>query len=229
MWLYLFWYELLVLLVYKLVNICILVNFLGIINSTEESLFTYNGEESWSTFYQPDFVPFFEPTFSNSLLEQQANTICGDDVFCRYDIAATGRVDVGRATLEGNMELERIINISLPGTMIVIATCFPTLKYTHKHMHAHTYTHVHAKNTIIVIITCTCMLTHITLSSPLPSVHYTVYMWRSKINCLTLFYVVNILALSKINNVYHIFSKNVAPTIRQPFNHENFWQRSSHI
>jgi len=85
-----------------------------IINSTEDSLFTYNEQESWSTFYKPDFVPFFEPIFSNSLLEQQANSICGDDVFCRYDIAATGRTDVGQATLQGNMEFERIINISLP-------------------------------------------------------------------------------------------------------------------
>ena len=91
-------------------------NFLGIINSTEESLFTYNEEESWSTFYQPDFVPFFEPTFSSSVLEQQANAVCGDDIFCQYDIAATGRTDIGQATLESNMELERIINISLPGT-----------------------------------------------------------------------------------------------------------------
>ena len=91
-------------------------NFLGIINSTEESLFTYNDEESWSTFYQPDFIPFFEPTFSSSVLEQQANAVCGDDIFCQYDIAATGRTDIGQATLESNMELERIINISLPGT-----------------------------------------------------------------------------------------------------------------
>lgn len=79
-------------------------------------MFTYNEEESWSTFYQPNFVPFFEPTFSTPLLEQQANTVCGDDIFCRYDIAATGRTDIGQATLGSNMELERIINISLPGT-----------------------------------------------------------------------------------------------------------------
>ena len=79
-------------------------------------MFTYNEEESWSTFYQPNFVPFFEPTFSSSILEQQANAVCGDDIFCQYDIAATGRTDIGQATLESNMELERIINISLPGT-----------------------------------------------------------------------------------------------------------------
>ena len=81
-------------------------------------MFTYDEEESWNTFYEPAFVPFFEPTFSNSLLEQEANTICGDDIFCRYDIAATGRADVGRATLQGNMELERIINISLPSKFL---------------------------------------------------------------------------------------------------------------
>ena len=66
-------------------------NFLGIINSTEESLFTYNEDESWSTFYQPDFIPFFEPTFSSSVLEQQANAICGNDIFCQYsDTLRTG-------------------------------------------------------------------------------------------------------------------------------------------
>ena len=53
--------------------------------------------------------------FSDPVLEQQANLICGDDDFCRYDIAATGRTSVGMATLQGNVELERIVNISVPG------------------------------------------------------------------------------------------------------------------
>ena len=75
-----------------------------------------------NTYYLPDFVPLFEPTFSDPFLEQQANSVCGDDVFCQYDIAATGRADVGRATLQSNMELERIINISLPGMHCLLLT-----------------------------------------------------------------------------------------------------------
>ena len=90
-------------------------SFSGIIAESEDSLFTYTEPESWSTYYQPNFVPSFEPVFSGPLLEQQANSICGGDAFCLYDIAATGRTEIGVATFQGNVELERIINISLPG------------------------------------------------------------------------------------------------------------------
>ena len=48
----------------------------------------------------PLLLSMFEPTFSSSVLEQQANAVCGDDIFCQYDIAATGRTDIGQATLE---------------------------------------------------------------------------------------------------------------------------------
>lgn len=76
-------------------------------------------KEKTGAYYKPDFVPFFEPVFSDPLLEEQANSICGDDSFCRYDIAATGRTDIGISTFEANLELERIINNTRPGTHLV--------------------------------------------------------------------------------------------------------------
>ena len=96
-------------------------------NNSNDSLFTYGEGEDWSTFYKPDFVPFFEPVFSDPLLEDQANTICGDDSFCLYDIAATGRTDIGISTFQANLELERIINNTLPGAHLVhiIQLCTP--------------------------------------------------------------------------------------------------------
>ena len=97
----------------------------GIINRTEDSLFTYGEGESWSTYYIPDFTPEFEPTFSDPMLEAQANSICGDDTFCLFDIAATGNTDVGVATMQGNEVVMRLMNISLPGKIdknIVLTT-----------------------------------------------------------------------------------------------------------
>ena len=101
-------------------NYCIVKFVIGIIHSPEESLFTYNDEESWITFYQPYFQPVFDPTFSSPELEEQANTICGSDPFCRFDIAATNRTEIGITTLLGNLEFEMISNISQPGIILVM-------------------------------------------------------------------------------------------------------------
>ena len=87
----------------------------GIINNANDSLFTYGSGESWSTFYQPNFQPVFEPTFSSPELRQQADDICDGDPFCRFDVAATSRTDIGLTTLQGNIEFETISNISRPG------------------------------------------------------------------------------------------------------------------
>lgn len=41
--------------------------------------------------------------------------ICGNDQFCLFDIAATGRTDVGLSTLEGSQNFEMILQLSIPG------------------------------------------------------------------------------------------------------------------
>ena len=87
----------------------------GITDDPAESLFTYKPGESWATFYDPFFTPTYEPVFSDPVLETEANTICGDDQFCLFDIAATGRIEVGLSTLEGSQNYEMIVNLSRPG------------------------------------------------------------------------------------------------------------------
>lgn len=87
----------------------------GIISNQEESLFSYGEDESFRTFFMPGFVPTFEPIFPSPTLQQQANSICGNDQFCLFDIATTGRTDIGLSTLIGGIELGMITNISQPG------------------------------------------------------------------------------------------------------------------
>ena len=92
----------------------------GIIDNPANSLFTYTEEDDWSIYYNPFFQPVFATVFSDPELEQEANDICGDDPFCLFDIAATGRTDIGLTTLQGNIEFEVIANISRPGVCICI-------------------------------------------------------------------------------------------------------------
>ena len=40
--------------------------------------------------------------------------MCGDDQFCLFDIAATKRVEIGAATMEGLKALDMIIEMSNP-------------------------------------------------------------------------------------------------------------------
>ncbi|XP_065911625.1 protein mesh-like isoform X3 [Dysidea avara] len=81
----------------------------------EQSLFTYLHEDSWQTYYDPNFTPVFSPVFSDPELEEAAIFVCNGDTFCLYDIATTGRMDIGLSTLDGSMRFEEILRLSYPG------------------------------------------------------------------------------------------------------------------
>ena len=93
---------------------------IGIVDNPEDSLFTYSDSlgESWTTFYDPDYIPAFAPAFDDPILEEQAMEICGDSLFCLFDIAATKRPEIGMTTAVNNNEYEMVINMSQPGLRI---------------------------------------------------------------------------------------------------------------
>ena len=93
---------------------------IGIVCNARKSLFCYQPGESWDTFYDPHFIPSYEPTFASPELESEAIGICDDDIYCLYDIATTGKVEVGIATLESSMEIEEINSLLLPGKSLTI-------------------------------------------------------------------------------------------------------------
>ena len=86
----------------------------GIIDSANDSLFTYGANESWSDFHSPDFAPLFDVDL-NSSQSLEAFDVCEGDLFCIFDIAATGNMAIGLTTLSGSQELEMINNLSAPG------------------------------------------------------------------------------------------------------------------
>ena len=88
--------------------------FPGIVDSEESSLFSYRTNENWMDFFEPQFPAMFEPSFADSEAESRALSICNGDEFCLFDIAATGREDVGMSTQIGGQALEEIIEISAP-------------------------------------------------------------------------------------------------------------------
>lgn len=51
--------------------------------------------------------------------------MCGDDKYCLFDIAATKKVEIGRATMEGGQAFDEIVNMSAPGIIIVGSKIFP--------------------------------------------------------------------------------------------------------
>ena len=77
-------------------------------------MFTYHFGQSWSTCYFQSFIPVYEPSFIDTALKEKADQICGDDVFCKFDIATTGRIEIGEATYRGGQELEQLVNLSKP-------------------------------------------------------------------------------------------------------------------
>lgn len=89
----------------------------GIIDDSSESLFTYGPGQSFEGFRDPGFEPAFEPVFNDPELEQKADEICGDDQFCKFDIAATGNENIGLSTMQGGMDFDEIVVLAQPSEL----------------------------------------------------------------------------------------------------------------
>jgi hypothetical protein len=89
--------------------------FLGILNSASESLFAYNlPGDSFENFRDIEFEPVFAPVFDDPVLRETAETLCGDNEFCLFDIAATKMVDIGMATMTDIREFDTIVELAQP-------------------------------------------------------------------------------------------------------------------
>lgn len=81
---------------------CLYLLSIGRVNNTRESLFTYEDGKSFSSYYHPEYRPHFLGDeylkFSNQSLEIQARAICGNSLRCLFDIRATNKVAIGKAT-----------------------------------------------------------------------------------------------------------------------------------
>lgn len=82
-----------------------------------DSLFTYKINEGWSDFFDPVFSAEFEPSFSDPVAEMRAQEICDGDEFCLFDIAATGREEVGIATRIAGQISQHITVLSAPSKL----------------------------------------------------------------------------------------------------------------
>lgn len=86
----------------------------GIIDNAAESLITNRGGAGFADFFDPNFVPLFDTSFSDPELEQNATLLCSGDQQCLFDAAATGRLGVGLGTLNATTRLNTINNITVP-------------------------------------------------------------------------------------------------------------------
>ena len=86
----------------------------GILKDSSQSLFSYNTSSDFFSYYDPTFIPAFTPQFNNSELEEQAKVACKGDTECLFDIAATGRMEIGMATLEQQVIIENAREITKP-------------------------------------------------------------------------------------------------------------------
>ncbi len=105
----------------------------GSIDRPQDSIFTYLEGESWANYTFPNFEPTFEVVFSNQSLEQAADELCGDDLFCRFDIATTENTMVGLSTLNGGQEFENIMNISRPSKSCTFLNSIPNSNACTRH------------------------------------------------------------------------------------------------
>ena len=75
-----------------------------------------------------NFAPVFPDEalaspYDNSSLKQEAEMICGDDIACLFDIAATGNVAVGQATMSESNEIRN--DIAILGKSFIYYCTYP--------------------------------------------------------------------------------------------------------
>ena len=68
----------------------------------------------WADFFHTDLTP----TYQQTVMEKRAMEICGDDLFCVFDIIDAERKKVGMSTVQGNLDLEMITELSQPGQCV---------------------------------------------------------------------------------------------------------------
>ena len=81
-------------------------------NNINSTLFTYNERigHRWESFCEPYHRPLFSFNTNNPVLE----SVCGNDTFCMFDVASTGRTDIGLSTLNNSREYEEILELLRP-------------------------------------------------------------------------------------------------------------------
>ncbi|XP_028415599.1 sushi domain-containing protein 2-like isoform X2 [Dendronephthya gigantea] len=81
-----------------------------------KTLFTYHVGKSYDSFSNLNFIPVFldetNSLFSSSTLAKEARSICGGNEECLFDIAVTGKTDIGEATLQSFNEIQKRTNAS---------------------------------------------------------------------------------------------------------------------
>ena len=71
--------------------------------------------------------------FANPSLEAEAIEACDNDTFCLYDIATTGRMDIGLSTLDGSRNFDEIVQLSYPSKKELYASSTYVLLMKFKH------------------------------------------------------------------------------------------------
>lgn len=88
----------------------------------ESSLFQYDSLElinSYKIKHDPNFVPTFEVDENkNDTLAQDAKNLCGDDMFCRFDVLTTNSLEIGNATKISFSSYRALVNSLQP-----VVTC----------------------------------------------------------------------------------------------------------
>ena len=84
-------------------------------------MFYYKDNKGWSDFYDFGFVPEFFPTFDDPELERQAKELCGNVSACLFDVAATGRLDIGMSALSAEKDKKIVQELAVPSESVYIA------------------------------------------------------------------------------------------------------------
>ena len=68
--------------------------------TSEESIFTYEPDESVVTFSYPNHIPpFLDEILYNLMGNSTLTDVCGDNVECLFDFDQTGDIEVGMAAM----------------------------------------------------------------------------------------------------------------------------------
>ena len=65
-------------------------------------------------------MPVYDVTFGDPTLQEMAEEMCNGNQLCLYDIASTGRFEIGQTTVQDASQIDNAIELSVLGKLVML-------------------------------------------------------------------------------------------------------------
>ena len=65
-------------------------------------------------------MPVYDVTFGDPTLQEMAEEMCNGNQLCLFDVASTGRLEIGQTTAQDASQIDNAIELSVLGKIAIL-------------------------------------------------------------------------------------------------------------